>query len=119
MAVHHVLPQEIFPAHEDFDFVAGQQRRHVAPGPAHKHRQHTLMHTLMHTKSLDHRLIRRLHMGGWKRLAVHLKDEEFRKMTMDRMGPIVTSVAQGPDFGCALLDSGVDAVWVKHEAVDS
>src|SRR5262245_49140434 len=114
MAVHHVLPKEIFPAHEDLHFVARQQRRYVAPGPAHKHWQHTLLHT----KSLDYRLIRRLHMGGRKRLAVHLKDEKFREMRMDRMGPIVPSVAQSPDFGCALLDPSVDAVWVKHQAID-
>src|SRR6266481_5788873 len=101
VAVHHVAAMKVFPAHENFNLVVGEQSGNVAPHSSHEHtdrrtsafesafgrrrasRQRFNVDKLIATQWVFR--IAGLNLFWPKGLAIHLVKQELSEMRVDRM----------------------------------
>src|SRR5436305_2926396 len=120
VAVHDVLAEEVRPAHDQLQLVAGQQDGHVAPPAAHEFAHlgeagGVLFFQGFALGALVAEVRNILFPVGY---AIDLQEQELDEVAVDGVRPVAPAVAEGPDLGAPLVDAGVDAVGVHDLAVD-
>src|SRR5215472_14194283 len=120
VAVHDITPVEVFPSHENLDLIVRQQCSDVAPLSSHEDRDWRLrtIETAHHfvagwrIRNIDDIVMTSqwvlricgLHLPGTEGFSIDLIEQEFCKVRVNRVRPVLALIADGPHLSGAFCD---------------